>query len=171
MRNGGGKQKGASFERDVCRHLSLWVSSGTQEDVFWRSAMSGGRATVGQRRGKLHAAQAGDISAVHEIGMFFIGLFMVECKAYKNLDFIGLLKDTGKLYQFWAKAKAEATRYGKFPLLIAKQNQQPVMACLDSDGMLRLGISMRHVKVSVHKCELYLVPFDTFIAEAKIPVP
>jgi len=46
MRKGGGKAKGASFERDICRRLSLWVSAGKQEDVFWRSAMSGGRSTV-----------------------------------------------------------------------------------------------------------------------------
>jgi hypothetical protein len=51
MRKGGGKQKGSQFERDVCRELSLWVSHGKQEDVYWRSAMSGGRSTVAALKG------------------------------------------------------------------------------------------------------------------------
>lgn len=28
------KAKGASFERDVCKKLSLWVSDGKREDLY-----------------------------------------------------------------------------------------------------------------------------------------
>src|SRR5215216_6431446 len=41
--------KGPQWEREVCRALSLWVTNGERVDVFWRSAMSGGRATVHNR--------------------------------------------------------------------------------------------------------------------------
>ena len=46
MRKGGGKEKGSSFERLVCKRMSMWLSKGERDDLFWRSAMSGGRATV-----------------------------------------------------------------------------------------------------------------------------
>ena len=48
---GYGKQKGGEYERTVCKKLSLWVSNGTRDDIFWRSAMSGGRATLQRKKG------------------------------------------------------------------------------------------------------------------------
>ena len=51
MRKGGGKAKGSSFERLICKELSLWITGGEHQDVFWRSAMSGGRSTVAMKKG------------------------------------------------------------------------------------------------------------------------
>ena len=39
-------KKGPKFERDFCKRLSLWSSSGMDEDVFWRTPGSGARATT-----------------------------------------------------------------------------------------------------------------------------
>ena len=55
--------KGASWEREFSKLLSLWWSDGTNDDWFWRSAMSGGRATVRARKGQKTANAAGDICA------------------------------------------------------------------------------------------------------------
>ncbi|MBM3120244.1 MAG: hypothetical protein FJ006_12010, partial [Chloroflexi bacterium] len=55
--------KGASFERDISRQLSLWWTHGERDDVFWRSSMSGGRATVRAKKGQKTAYQNGDITA------------------------------------------------------------------------------------------------------------
>lgn len=139
MRKGGGKAKGSAFEREVCRRLSLWVSSGRQEDVFWRSAMSGGRSTVAKIKGKRLAAQAGDISCIHPIGQHFADTFLVECKNYRDLNFIGLLSGKGNLLKFWDSTRKEASHYNKYPLLVAKQNQHPTFACLDADGVYVLN--------------------------------
>lgn len=162
MRKGGGKAKGASFEREICKSLSLWVSKGTQEDVFWRSAMSGGRSTVAHARGKRLAAQAGDISCIHPIGAPFADKFFLECKAYKSLDFVGLLKGRGKLVEFWAEAVFQADRYGKLPLLIAKQNQQPIIACL-SDGGLHISKHLIPRVLIAPKLHLHIVLFEDLL--------
>lgn len=123
-----GKQKGSAFERKVCKLLSLWVSGGEREDLFWRSAMSGGRATVGRRKGKDHTRHAGDISATSPEGHALTDVWYVECKAYRNLQISsGMIKGVGKLYQFWETAVAEAEHYKKQPMLIVKQNQVPVI--------------------------------------------
>lgn len=128
MRPGGGKAKGAAFEREVCVKLSRWVSGGKREDCFWRSAMSGGRATVHARKGNKMHSQVGDISAVDALGHPFCSKIMVECKHVKDLNFQGaLIKGSGPLAQFWFTLQVQAEDHGKRPLLIARQNNTPVV--------------------------------------------
>lgn len=132
MKNGGGKQKGASFERLVCKHLSLWITKGAKQDVFWRSAMSGGRSTVLNRKGVAAAAQSGDISAVAPEGHKFISSFFVECKFYRDLSLLSFMfgHARGKLHEFWRVAQQEAAKHKKAPMLIAKQNVEKAIVLL-----------------------------------------
>lgn len=134
MRKGGGKAKGSAFERTICKELSLWVSGGTAQDVFWRSAMSGGRSTVAMKRGDKLASQAGDVSSVHELGHKFINQFIVECKSYKSLDYASFIKGKGNFLTFWERLRSDSKIYHKMPFLIAKQNNFPVIACLNTVG-------------------------------------
>lgn len=132
MRSGGGKAKGSSFERDVCKQLSLWVTGGKSKDVFWRSAMSGGRATVAARRG-VKVRQAGDICAVAPEGHALTERYFIECKHVKDLgldDF--LLKGTGTLAKFWEKACRQAAAHKLAPMLIARQNLMPTIVLVDT---------------------------------------
>jgi len=135
MRAGGGKQKGAGFERLVCKHLSLWITSGAKEDCFWRSAMSGGRGTLLNRKGKAAGNSAGDITATGEEGHALTDNFFIECKAYRTLSVDSfVLKNSGALWKFWATATSEALKHGKAPMLIAKQNGvDPFVLARDRD--------------------------------------
>lgn len=126
-----GKQKGGQFERDICRKLSLWVSRGKKTDLYWRSAMSGGRATVGRNKGE-SIRQAGDITCVAPEGHMLTDRFYIECKFYKNLDILSFIfKNKGKLAQFWKETKREADRHDRLPMLIAKQNNFPIILIVD----------------------------------------
>jgi hypothetical protein len=166
MKKGGGKQKGASFERDVCVKLSRWVSDGAADDIFWRSSMSGGRSTIAHAKGKRLAAQAGDISCIHPLGHLFMSKFVVECKFYKDLKYHGLLTGTGHLVEFWQTVKAEAKRYNKMPLMIAKQNQLPTVACLTLRGLTELGLKGTCVLIAP-KGNLHAVLFDDYLKHAQ----
>lgn len=168
MRKGGGKSKGAAYEREICRELSLWVSHGKQEDCYWRSAMSGGRATVAAAKGKRLAAQAGDISCVHPIGHAFTNKFFVEVKFYKDLQYEGLITETGNLINFWKEAKTQAKKYGKLPLLIAKQNRIPAMVCLGLAGATKLGLENRALLIAT-KNNLRILPLYEFLRYAQRP--
>src|SRR5687767_11847864 len=101
------KAKGSQFERVVCKQLSLWVSGGKQQDCFWRSAMSGGRATVRNKSaaGRVRRTvvrQGGDIASVAPEGHALTDKFYVECKNYKQLALDRfLLLNTGNLAKFW----------------------------------------------------------------------
>lgn len=162
-----GKRKGSAFEREICKRLSLWVSDQKQEDCFWRSAISGGRATVAHKRGKRMAAQAGDISAVHELGIPLINKCLIECKAYQDINFMGILTKKGKLVEFWAEAKKQGRRYNKEPMLIVRQNQKPVFVCLTSKGRDLFGPIHRIIWVPLLNMNIYLL--DDFLKQAVKP--
>ncbi len=130
MRPGGGKQKGSSFERDICVKLSLWITHGEKRDCFWRSAMSGGRATVHKRAGR-SIRQAGDITAVAPEGHALTDHFCIECKHVKKLDIASFILDNrGALAKFWKQACKQARDHLRQPLLIAKENgREPLVIC------------------------------------------
>lgn len=165
MRKGGGKAKGAGFEREVCKKLSLWISKKKRTDLFWRSAMSGGRATLGRRRGEDLAHQAGDICAVHPEGHVLTNNYYLECKFYRNLEFDRFLFGEGRLFDYWAKACEEALAYKREPMLVAKENFTPIMvlvrpeACLDSEveGYFGTYIKVPHTEACI------LVAFDRML--------
>jgi hypothetical protein len=166
MRKGGGKQKGAAHERYVCVQLSLWLSHGKHEDLLWRSSMSGGRSTLAAAKGKRLTAQAGDISAIHPVGSKLTDKFFIECKNYRDLNFTGLLLKRGKLAEFWLEARKQAVHYQKHPMLIAKQNQQPIIVCLSREGQQELALNAHWLIPSMG---LRIVLFDQFIKAAKRP--
>lgn len=132
MRPGGGKTKGAEFERQVCKTLSLWVSNGERQDIFWRSAMSGGRATVAAKRGIKLSTQAGDISAIDPLGNKLIDNFIVECKYHRNIKLETLFTGRkGGIYEFWETLSALASKHSKKPMLIFKQNGMEPQVMMD----------------------------------------
>jgi hypothetical protein len=163
MRKGGGKQKGANTEREVCKKLSLWLSHGKHEDLLWRSAMSGGRSTVGFAKGKRLAAQAGDISSIHPLSGPFIEKFLCEVKDYRDLNFVGLLSGRGHLVQFWGETVVQARNYSKFPLLIAHQNRQPTIACFSILGLRHFTDLDDTVVLAAPKLDLWIVLFEDLL--------
>lgn len=158
MRKGGGKSKGGAFEREIAKKLSLWLSSGVNEDVLWRSAGSGSRSTVGQRTGKVLGNHAGDLVCNDPCGQSFIKQFYLELKFYKDLQYEGLLSGKGHLVKFWLEAQKQAAIYQKRPMLIAKQNMQPTVVCLDRTGIRFLGFP--EVTISAPRLNLYIILFD-----------
>lgn len=165
MRVGGGKAKGASYEREVCTKLSLWVSKGKQRDLFWRSAMSGGRATVAADKLR---HQAGDISAVAPKGHSLTDRFYVECKFLRDLKVPSFfLRGSGKLASFWLTACQEAAGYDRTPLLIAKQNNWPALVIMPVGALRRLSTKLELDLVTVtnsqFSCDVY--QFDDLLAQ------
>ena len=121
------KAKGSQFEREVCRALSKWVTNGKHADCFWRSAMSGGRATVAHRKGD-RVRQGGDIASVSPEGHILVDKYVIECKHVHDLWLASfMLRNTGHTAKFWAKLIEEAKRDHKLPMLIAKENRGDII--------------------------------------------
>lgn len=124
-----GNRKGGSFEREISKQLSLWVTNGERDDVFWRTHDSGARHTVRFHKGKETAGQDGDIQSTHPLGEQFREIFSIECKCYKDLNIWSIItgaKDFS-IYQYWKDTIEVSERVNKEPLLIAKQNHKPVL--------------------------------------------
>ena len=139
-RPGGGKQKGSAFERVICKGLSLWVSHGKREDLFWRSDMLGGRGRREVNRGgRKLSLRLGDVSAVDPLGEDLTGRFYVECKFYRDLQLIPFMFfGGGVLSKFWAETMIRARDYCQYPMLIVKQNRLPVLVVLTGKGLREL---------------------------------
>lgn len=133
------KQKGGQFERDICKALSRWLSNGTREDLFWRSAMSGGRSTVAAKGGKKLNAQCGDITSVDPLGNILTDDCYFECKHLKHFSLDDLIKgnmSAKSLLTIWNTTKTEAERYNdRNPVLIFRQNLWPTILCTDHIGV------------------------------------
>ena len=151
---GMGKGKGGGFERRICKELSLWVSHGKREDLFWRSAMSGGRSTVARKKGKHLQASAGDISAIDPLGAVLTEHFFIECKSVANLHLHRFVTEhSGLLAEFWEKACDQAFDHRKRPMLICKQNRYPILLLLSKRLVGKPRAKLR--------CKIYLLLGDT----------
>ena len=159
-----GKQKGAGFEREICKKLSLWITKGEKVDCFWRSAMSGGRATVA----KGAVRQAGDITAVAPEGHALTDVLYIECKNYKDVDLDCLVKGKGTLLTFWKTAQKEAAKYNRIPTLIFKRNHWPIMFCTSREGIRLLKIKP---SISYHNGNLHMWPLDELLKQPFLGLP
>lgn len=171
MKAGGGKSKGGAFERQICVKLSKWVSEGEKDDLFWRSAMSGGRATVGAKKGISRSSQSGDISSIAPEGHVLTNNFSIECKTYADLMLDGLLLDKkGGIVSFWNQTKRDAINSEKKPMLIAKQNRSIVLLGLSSPGLLFFDIlhGVAGHLAYYPKHDLHLYDFELFLKKVKM---
>jgi len=127
--------KGSSFEREICKQLSLWWTDNKRDDIFWRTSGSGARATTRRKTNKKTRYEYGDVSFTDPIGKFLIDTFLIELKrGYTNgislLDFLD--KKTGKdtlLLEWWKKAEEER-KYAKrkYSLIIFRRDRKE--ACI-----------------------------------------
>jgi hypothetical protein len=171
-RNFNSKEKGSQWERTICRDLSQWISDGKRYDVFWRSAMSGGRATVQLAHGYKLKAQAGDISSIASLGERLLDHFIIESKFYSDLQIPQLvLKDAGFLTVFWNELRAKALVYGKSPILIGKQNNYPALCMMTGDALDAFSLSEANTVAHFPRLGAHVVLFDVFLREAQVPEP
>lgn len=147
-----GKGKGPAWEREVARILSRWWTFGKRDDIFWRTAGSGARATVREKKGKKTPYQYSDITFTDPIGKPLLDLFCIELKkGYGKFDLLEVidavpvtphtrtLKDGRVLeikpqgapliIQFWGEICRDAYFSDRVPMLIfCRQNRKPVVA-------------------------------------------
>lgn len=167
------KQKGGEFERQVCKTLSLWVSDGKRKDLFWRSAMSGGRATIAGK-GEL-SRQCGDICAISPEGHKLTDPYYIECKFLKDLQMRWFMIGVGgrdSLLTFWRQTCEQAKQYKKKPMLIARQNNFPTLVLCHTPSVRN---SYRDVMITwldiygARDCDIILLnnlvkmPFDAWM--------
>jgi len=164
--------KGGNFERRVSKDLSLLISKGSKKDLFWRSPSSGGRATIAIRIGDSADRISGDVIALSEEGRILTEHFLIECKAYKDVQFDSfIIKSTGLLQGFWEKTCIQAKSIDKHPLLIVKENfVKPYILLWDSSVrfLQRVGpiclIARKYVsKTDYESSIISIIDYEKFV--------
>ena len=151
-------KKGPGFEREVCDRLSFWWTGDPQASVFWRTANSGGRATVRHRKRKKTSGQHGDVCATDPCGQPFIDVFMLELKrGYTTSSIIDTIDKGARnkpIYQKWIeKAEDSVKKCGALTwLLIHKRDGRKPMVFY-RPAFFRGGVLMAEEKT-------ILVPFQ-----------
>lgn len=159
-----GRNKGAAFERDIARKLSLWITGGASHYTLHRSTASGGRSTTLQKKGIILGESAGDLQAIQPEGEEFIRKYFIECKAYIHLQWANLIVGGPcRALEFYKKATEQAAMFQKIPLMIAKQNRLPVMVMMPITAANDLDI-----KTSVYPQyqDAVLFPMEVLLATA-----
>lgn len=126
--------KGSKFERSVCTDLSHWWSCDERDDLFWRTAGSGGRATVRGRRGKQTEGACGDIYSTHKSSRKLTRLITFELKRGYNRATLADVADASpqakmQTFEDWFEQAELSANNGRTPFwaLIHKRDRREAM--------------------------------------------
>ena len=169
MRSGGGKNKGSSFERDICRKLTKFVTGSEKPEIFWRSASSGAKATQDAKSG-VKGHMGGDIVSVQDSqGMWLTEKFSIECKSYADFFFDHLFTPgKGQIWKWWDQCRRDADDANKRPMLIFKKNRSPIYVMLAQNSDLCYLVTHRNIPfMYMHGDggDLYVYEFEKLFGE------
>lgn len=159
------KEKGNKFEREISRKLSLWISEGARDDIFWRTAGSGAMATNRFKKKVDTEHNEGDLKCDHPDYAWFLNKIYTELKrGYAHWGGLGeLLKfqlNKDGLWSEWNDIKKVGR--GKKGMLIWKGDRQPISIISD----LAIFQSCRNV-IQVKNCivksdPIWIISWDDF---------
>jgi len=137
--------KGSSYERKICKLLSVWWTEGERDDVFWRTAGSGARATSRRKQGKHTFGQTGDVQATDPIGQPLIDLFSIELKkGYSKDTFMDVFDKKPHMAQqgfekWFAQAREDYKDAGaKSYMIITERNQRASLVFIKDKAYRKL---------------------------------
>lgn len=137
--------KGAQYEREICKRLSLWWTKEENDDVFWRSEGSGGRAKRRGREGKSTYGSHGDLRVTNPIGSPLIDLLTIEIKRgyskHTLQDVVDMKLDrTQLMWDQWIDQTKEGQKHsGSFSwLIISRRNARQALVTMPAKFMVKL---------------------------------
>ena len=163
--------KGSQFERDIARVLSKWWTLGQRDDIFWRSAMSGGMATTRRKQGKAIQTHIGDLVAVDPIGAPLIESTVIELKrGYKGWCLLDVLDSnrpkTTVFNKFLEQVELEcqAANLAMLLLICRRDRRKPIV--ISPAKFSANSIAYKGVHVS-KLADLLALPIQEYLEMAK----
>lgn len=168
--------KGSQFERDICKQLSLWWTHGEDDNIFWRTPGSGGRATARHKTGK-NVKAAGDVSAVGIEGRELLKEVTIEIKrGYSKNTFADMVETSehanakaSVFEQFVKQAQEQAGKMGTdFWWLISKRDRRRTIITMPSGLYDQLEDELYRAypacTIETIEGDLFICPFDNFLS-------
>ena len=145
-----GKSKGGSFERRIAVELSQWWSDCHRDDLFWRTASSGGRATQRKKKGK-QTGDSGDIASTDPFSTAMTKVFSIELKCGYNsntLDVLLRTPDKSGLTSFFNQAvESQSQSNARSWLVIHKIDRKPIVLYMPTDTFNELCLYRKENKL------------------------
>lgn len=131
----GKSKKGTAWEREFSKRLSLWWTNEENDAVFWKTSISGGRATSRTNKGKATKNHYGDICATDPIGQPLMDVFTMELKRGYNKNTIADLLDkressSEQVYEEWFHKLIETSKKAKtlsWALVVQRDRREPLI--------------------------------------------
>ena len=170
--------KGGSFELEIAKKLSLWLTSFKRDDLVCRTDTSGGRATVRTKKKKeTNKYLYGDLKHSDDLAKPLFDKWSIECKTgyatksklkdgtnkIVNWDVLDLLDSKQKnptLWQMWFQCTIDASLSRRQPILIFRRNLKSICVAITADYYLRLCKYFNYPKI---------LKIETFIPEMLPP--
>ena len=165
------RTKGSAFERFISTRLSKWWSHGKHDDLAWRTAGSGGRAT--RRVDRRTQNHYGDIGPTDDSMKPFFSLFAVELKfgysKFSPYDMLDSIRGFGQLGKWWDKLlKTTKKAKAEWPMMVWRRNgkQEVVIIPIVAAKELRPDrelIDHDCCLIRMDTYRLFLTPLDRFL--------
>lgn len=143
----GGSKKGSPFERWFCREISLWYSQGKDDNLAWRTAGSGGRATNRAKKGLKSNNHYGDIMYTDPCMKPFFDYFTIEMKrGYSRHTLQDLLDPPTRggipeYIKWFEQAARSADQAGSVSwMIILKRDQRPPLMIIPREQMTIMSV-------------------------------
>lgn len=149
-----GKSKGSSFERQIAKALSLYLTGGQSKTELIRSVLSGGWAP-GILKQVEGWRQVGDLQPNGPLGEQFRSRYAVECKHQRKISLYDFWTKRSKdsLPGWWSKICKDSFDAGVKPMLVFRSNAMPIM----------VGMRPEDVPVTLDNCD---VSYATVLPQA-----
>lgn len=162
-----GHGKGSSWERDIAKRLTKWLTGKEKPYVWWRMPGSGAIATISEENKEL----SGDIMALRPEGAFLTDKYSIEAKnGYPSSSFHKHLKGVknDEIRLFWEQCLGDANRANKLPMLIyKKKHYNALIGISELKGVLKQkleclpSITMTWVSEDIPTC--YFFDMEIFL--------
>ena len=187
--------KGGSFELEIAKVLSLWLTEGERDDLVCKTDTSGGRATVRTKVGKeTNIYLFGDLKHSDDLARPMVDSWSIELKTgygkksklkngtlvKRNWDILDLLDGTEKvpvLAKLWAQCVNDADLSHRTPILIFRRNLRAPCILMPRPTMRKLemifgrypGLKFDFIIPNVPYELVSLIKFKAFIDWADSP--
>jgi hypothetical protein len=158
--------KGGSFELEVAKKLSLWLTDNKRDDLVCRTDTSGGRATVRTKAKKeTNKYLYGDLKHSDDLAKPLFDKWSIECKTgyatksklkdgtnkivnWDVLDLLDSKQKTPTLWQMWFQCTIDASLSKRQPILIFRRNLRSVCVVITLNYFLSLMKYFGYTKLS-----------------------
>jgi hypothetical protein len=144
------KNIGNTYEREVAKKLSLWLTNNQDDDVCWRDLGSGSRHTQRKKVGK-ETKRQGDFVATDLNYQWFFDFACVDSKSYKEWNSIFIneknIKSNSILNQW-------------FKLCNESDNKLPMMICHIRDRRTPEFIILPSTTIYPYKADINLMYYS-----------